>query len=238
MTRSKLLRVTVERFKSFDAKTEIELAPLTVILGRNNSGKSSLIQSLLLLKQTLAEPRPEVPLHLDGAVAAFNLRELTSGWPAAGPRVEGPSFGLRWACNVDVDAALDEAKSPDIENLIKWTELERLRDVVEKKGCCRLVTEIRFATRYKRHATPSRPFARGHAGDSFPRRLRGASDRGRGQYDVLRRAFGRRAAQVGATDPGWLSVLSRTAQDGDPRWSAGGPGARGPLVTAGCDGGL
>ena len=57
MTQSRLLRLTVERFKSFEARTEIKLKPLTIILGRNSSGKSSLIQSLLLLKQTLAEPR-------------------------------------------------------------------------------------------------------------------------------------------------------------------------------------
>ena len=79
MSRAKLLAIEVERFKSFDKRTRVELAPLTVVLGRNNSGKSSLIQALLLLKQTLADVRPNVVLKLDGAVEAFNLRELTFG---------------------------------------------------------------------------------------------------------------------------------------------------------------
>ncbi|MBI4864167.1 MAG: DUF3696 domain-containing protein [Candidatus Riflebacteria bacterium] len=40
-------------FKCFSDSGEIPLAPLTVIFGRNNSGKSSILQSLLLLRQTL-----------------------------------------------------------------------------------------------------------------------------------------------------------------------------------------
>ncbi|HAO9153648.1 TPA: AAA family ATPase, partial [Escherichia coli] len=39
--------------KSFSSETEIPLAPITLIYGPNSSGKSSIIQSLLALKQTL-----------------------------------------------------------------------------------------------------------------------------------------------------------------------------------------
>ena len=43
----------VRNFKSFGDKTQrIELRPLTLIFGPNSAGKSSLIQSLLLLKQS------------------------------------------------------------------------------------------------------------------------------------------------------------------------------------------
>ena len=144
MTHCRLLRITVERFKSFEAKTVIDLKPLTVILGRNNCGKSSIIQSLLLLKQTLAEPRPEVPLHLDGTVAAFNLRELTWGWPEQGEKVEGPSFGLRWKCDVNVNGVFKKAVQSEIANLIEKTELRKLRDFVELNSTQSLKTEIQF----------------------------------------------------------------------------------------------
>src|ERR1700755_3713460 len=90
MSNAKLLAVTVERFKSFAHSTRVELAPLTIILGRNNSGKSTLIQSLLSLKQTLRDVNPEVMLQLEGTVDAFHLRELTFGW--AEP--DGPKQGL------------------------------------------------------------------------------------------------------------------------------------------------
>lgn len=91
MSNARLLSLTLERFKSYEKATEIPFSPLTVVLGRNNSGKSSIIQALLLLKQTLAEPRPEVPLNLQGALFdALYLREITSGWPGAGAEVPGP----------------------------------------------------------------------------------------------------------------------------------------------------
>jgi AAA15 family ATPase/GTPase len=47
-----LKRFTVENFKAFQ-KCVLELAPLTILIGENSSGKSSLLQALLLLKQTL-----------------------------------------------------------------------------------------------------------------------------------------------------------------------------------------
>ena len=43
----------LENLKSFGKPVEVELAPLTLIYGANSAGKSSLIQSLLLLKQSV-----------------------------------------------------------------------------------------------------------------------------------------------------------------------------------------
>jgi len=42
----------LENFKAFGQPTHIELAPITLIFGQNSSGKSSILQSLNLLKQT------------------------------------------------------------------------------------------------------------------------------------------------------------------------------------------
>lgn len=106
MSNARLISVEVERFKSYEAATRIDLVPLTVIVGRNNSGKSTLIQALLLLKQTLAHPRADVPLHLEGPVDALTLRELTFGWPTHGSRVKGPRICVRWQSVVDVGIVL------------------------------------------------------------------------------------------------------------------------------------
>lgn len=46
--------IDIENFKPFGEKQTALLAPITLIFGPNSSGKSSLIQSLLLLKQTLS----------------------------------------------------------------------------------------------------------------------------------------------------------------------------------------
>ncbi|HDL7858170.1 TPA: DUF3696 domain-containing protein [Yersinia enterocolitica] len=46
----------MSNFKSFADKQELELAPITLIFGQNSSGKSTIIQSLLGMKQTLSSP--------------------------------------------------------------------------------------------------------------------------------------------------------------------------------------
>jgi hypothetical protein len=48
-----LSRLVVSNFKGIRQSQDIPLRPLTFIFGPNNSGKTSLLQSLLLLKQTL-----------------------------------------------------------------------------------------------------------------------------------------------------------------------------------------
>ena len=47
-----LTQLRLENFKAWDDTGDIELKPITGFFGTNSSGKSSLIQSLLLLKQT------------------------------------------------------------------------------------------------------------------------------------------------------------------------------------------
>lgn len=56
----------VQNFKCFEDSGTLKLAPLTVIFGRNNAGKSTLLQSLLLLRQTLESPEYDSRLNLRG----------------------------------------------------------------------------------------------------------------------------------------------------------------------------
>lgn len=49
-------KISLTNFKSFGDSVDIPLAPLTVLFGRNNSGKSSILQSLLLLRQSSDSP--------------------------------------------------------------------------------------------------------------------------------------------------------------------------------------
>lgn len=51
-----LTGLAIEGFKSFRDRIDLPLAPLTLVYGPNSAGKSSLIQSLLLLKQSLDHP--------------------------------------------------------------------------------------------------------------------------------------------------------------------------------------
>lgn len=59
-------RLRLVNFKAWSDTKDISLRPLTMLLGTNSSGKSSLIQSLLLLKQTARSPDRTVHLNLGG----------------------------------------------------------------------------------------------------------------------------------------------------------------------------
>lgn len=47
-----LKSISLENYKCFKEKTDIDIAPLTVLCGVNSSGKSSILKSLLMLKQS------------------------------------------------------------------------------------------------------------------------------------------------------------------------------------------
>jgi hypothetical protein len=68
----------ITNFKAFAGPEKIPIRPITLIYGPNSSGKSSILQSLLLLKQTLQESEnPEVPLLPKGNyVDLGSFREL------------------------------------------------------------------------------------------------------------------------------------------------------------------
>ena len=61
-------------FKSWQDTDMIEFAPLTGFFGANNSGKTSILQLLLLLKQTTESPLdPEKPLYFGDGRSPVNL---------------------------------------------------------------------------------------------------------------------------------------------------------------------
>jgi predicted ATPase len=63
--------ITVRGFKSISEERTVEIRPLTLLAGANSSGKSSLMQPLLLLKQTLEAPYDPGAIALDGANVKF-----------------------------------------------------------------------------------------------------------------------------------------------------------------------
>lgn len=64
-------RITVSGFKSISKEQSIEVRPLTILAGANSSGKSSIMQPLLLMKQTLEAAFDPGPLWLDGPNVSF-----------------------------------------------------------------------------------------------------------------------------------------------------------------------
>ncbi len=62
----RLSQLTVEGFKSLRDPARVDFGGLTLLAGANSSGKSSLMQPLLLLKQTFEAPYDPGGLLLDG----------------------------------------------------------------------------------------------------------------------------------------------------------------------------
>jgi len=63
--------ISISGYKSIVKETSLEIRPLTIIAGSNSSGKSSFIQPLLLLKQTLEASYDPGPLLINGPNVKF-----------------------------------------------------------------------------------------------------------------------------------------------------------------------
>ena len=70
-----ITRIAVKGFKSITEECEIDIRPLTILAGANSSGKSSIMQPLLMLKQTLEAPFDPGPLKIDGPNVQFTEAE-------------------------------------------------------------------------------------------------------------------------------------------------------------------
>ena len=70
-----ITKIVVSGFKSLAEECVIDICPLTILAGANSSGKSSIMQPLLMLKQTLEAPYDPGPLLLDGPNVQFTLAE-------------------------------------------------------------------------------------------------------------------------------------------------------------------
>ncbi|MFJ9830827.1 AAA family ATPase [Streptomyces sp. NPDC101169] len=87
--------IAIEGYKSLRTRKEIATPPLTVIAGINSSGKSSIMQPLLLLKQTVDAAYDPGPLQLDGPnVSITSVDQILSRGASAASRVTSFSVEL------------------------------------------------------------------------------------------------------------------------------------------------
>ena len=70
-----ITKIAVSGFKSLVKECAIDIRPLTILAGANSSGKSSIMQPLLMLKQTLEAPYDPGALLIDGPNVQFTLAE-------------------------------------------------------------------------------------------------------------------------------------------------------------------
>lgn len=66
-------KLRIKEFKAWEDTQEIVMAPITLFFGANSSGKSSIGQLLMMLKQTIDSPDRKSPLHSGGPQTAVQL---------------------------------------------------------------------------------------------------------------------------------------------------------------------
>ena len=83
-----LRKLTFEQYKGYRERTDLELAPLTILVGPNNAGKSALAQGVQLVAGGLAAPEKgggePLPLRSGGVRHADTFVDLVTGRSAHG----------------------------------------------------------------------------------------------------------------------------------------------------------
>lgn len=86
------MRISINRFKSIETVEKFSFDGFTLLAGANSSGKSSLIQALLLLKQTLESASDDILALRGNYVSARDLSELVHKNSQKGTTIE-----LEWS---------------------------------------------------------------------------------------------------------------------------------------------
>ncbi len=73
-----ILEIDIEGFKSFREATRVTFSPLTILAGANSAGKSTILQSLLVLKQTLEFCPSNGSLRLNGPLVSLGTSDVAS----------------------------------------------------------------------------------------------------------------------------------------------------------------
>ena len=68
-----ITRFGFKNFKAWESFGPVKLAPLTVLFGSNSSGKSSVAQFLLMLKQTAESPDRRMVFNIGSAKTSVDL---------------------------------------------------------------------------------------------------------------------------------------------------------------------
>ncbi|MDR2068666.1 MAG: AAA family ATPase, partial [Spirochaetaceae bacterium] len=115
---------------------DLDLAPLTVLTGTNSSGKSSLIQSILMLAQTMQNPFCENnTLMLNGPLVKLGLPESIQSFSPEkdGSETDKTALGIRWAYRAfteeemfRVSGVLFDSFDDDVLGPPEWTNIDEL----------------------------------------------------------------------------------------------------------------
>ena len=136
-----LREIGFERYKGYTEPIQVELAPLTILVGANNSGKTALAQAIRLLAGGLAPPEQSIqeplPLESDGIRHGLVFRDLVSGRSVHG-RLRLSATFMDSGRELSLDATVGNVESPGRSpqrQIFRWSLRRDTREVaLERKG--------------------------------------------------------------------------------------------------------
>ena len=112
-----LRELRIKNFKGWKDTGKIELAPITVLFGANSSGKSSIGQFLVMLKQTVRQSDRKTVLLLNGSQASVDLGSVTDVF--YDHNLEEPmTFELKW--DIDSKSLIEISEKKQYYNQIEF----------------------------------------------------------------------------------------------------------------------
>jgi predicted ATPase len=159
--------IVIEGFKSLRDRTEIEFRPLTLLSGPNSAGKSSAMQPLLLLKQTLEVSYDPGAILLSGPNVRFtDMDQLLWKGKRREDRASGFTVGFRRhdqtttlrfesgekeldLTGVTVTERSDPMKGFDLRPGMTQAQILRLPPFREERGPGAIFSSDEFESRYR-----------------------------------------------------------------------------------------
>jgi len=124
---------SIENFKAIVNSGELQLAPVTVLAGLNSSGKSSLLQSILMISQTLGNRVLDRPLLPNGPIVQLGTFEDILNYGTSSKYLT-IMFTLNYKsefsgiCHTEEDflsAAFEGSKADEITVCVKFSSLTK-----------------------------------------------------------------------------------------------------------------
>ncbi|MBT0076503.1 AAA family ATPase [Vibrio alginolyticus] len=129
---------SIENFKSFSSGDTMKFAPITLIYGPNSSGKSSIIQALLMLKQTIGKENAQGELESEGDLISLGS---FSNFIYSHDDNLMVKFNLQYTTKYD---ALDFKTEYSYEMLFGNDEVRSVKLNYDKKGTVGHLSEFEF----------------------------------------------------------------------------------------------
>jgi hypothetical protein len=144
--------IALQNFKAYEELKELELRPLTVFCGSNAVGKSSVIQSLLMMQQTISgQPSGHsVPLVTDGEdVSLGDYADLLFGHDLERCLRIELTVPLTWGergfweepVNLTLQFSYSTENTPYFVDRGEWERFFRFRDAMPDLGRLRLIAK-------------------------------------------------------------------------------------------------